>query len=49
MPFYYEACWSAEDARQRERYLKSGKGGRYLKNRLACWLSEIRSKKLERH
>ncbi len=46
---YYEGCLSADDARRRERYLKTGRGGRYLKQRLASWLSEIRSKKLERH
>ena len=46
---YYEACLSADDARRRERYLKTGRGGRYLKQRLASWLSEIRSNKLERH
>ena len=31
---YYEACLSREDARAREKYLKSGMGHRYLKNRL---------------
>ena len=46
---YYEACLSAADATRRERYLKTGRGGRYLKQRLAVWLSEIRSNKLERH
>ena len=46
---YYEACLSVEDARRRERYLKSGRGGRYLKQRLASWLVDIRWKKLERH
>ena len=45
---YYEACLSAADARRRERYLKSGRGGRYLKQRLASWLSESRSSKLGR-
>ncbi len=45
---YYGGCLSAEDARRRERYLKSGRGGRYLKQRLASWLIEIRAKKLER-
>ena len=45
---YYEGCLCA-DARRRERYLKTGRGGRYLKQRLASWLSEIRSNKLERH
>jgi putative endonuclease len=46
---YHEGCLCADDARRRERYLKTGRGGRYLKQRRASWLSEIRSKKLERH
>jgi putative endonuclease len=46
---YYEGCLSMDDACRRERYLKTGRGGRYLKQRLASWLSEIRSNKLERH
>lgn len=37
---YYEACLSETDARQRERYLKSGKGKRYLSQRLAMWIAE---------
>ena len=31
---YYEACLSRTDAAAREKYLKSGMGKRYLKNRL---------------
>jgi len=31
---YYEAGLNRKDARARERYLKSGMGRRYLKNRL---------------
>jgi len=46
---YYEGCLSVEDARRRERYLKTGRGGRYLKQRLASWIFEIQSNKLERH
>jgi len=46
---YYEACLSAEDAYRRERYLKSGQGGRYLKQRLASWLSKTKNSTLERH
>jgi putative endonuclease len=46
---YYEGCLSADDARRRERYLKTGRGGHYLRQRLASWLTEIRSQKLERH
>jgi putative endonuclease len=46
---YYEASWSAYDAQRRERYLKSRRGGRYLKQSRTSWLREIRSGKLERH
>ena len=46
---YYEACHSADDAARRERYLKSGRGGRYLRQRLHGWLSSTRGNKLERH
>jgi putative endonuclease len=31
---YYEACENANDAYTREKYLKTGMGKRYLKNRL---------------
>jgi putative endonuclease len=36
---YYEACTQERDARSREKYLKSGMGKRYLKNRLKRFLS----------
>ena len=36
---YYEASLHEEDARVRERYLKTGMGKRYLKNRLKRSLS----------
>ena len=36
---YYEACLNMQDARAREKYLKSGMGKRYLKNRLKRFLS----------
>jgi putative endonuclease len=36
---YYEACINEHDARVREKYLKSGPGKRYLKNRLKSFLS----------
>lgn len=36
---YYEACINKYDAFARERYLKSGMGKRYLKNRLKRFLS----------
>ena len=36
---YYEACLSESDAKIREKYLKTGMGRRYLKNRLKRSLS----------
>ena len=36
---YYEACFDAEDAKAREKYLKSGRGKRYIKARLKRFLS----------
>ncbi|MBI2607438.1 MAG: GIY-YIG nuclease family protein [Candidatus Doudnabacteria bacterium] len=36
---YYEACLNEQDARQREKYLKSGMGKRYLRNRLKRFLA----------
>ncbi|MFA5092758.1 MAG: GIY-YIG nuclease family protein [Candidatus Omnitrophota bacterium] len=36
---YYEACIDKDDAFTRERYLKTGMGKRYLKNRLKRFLS----------
>ena len=36
---YYEASRNITDARSREKYLKSGMGKRYLKNRMKCFLS----------
>lgn len=36
---YYEACINEQDARTREKYLKSGMGKRYIKNRLRRFLS----------
>ena len=35
---YYEACNNEQDAKSREKYLKSGMGKRYLKNRLKRFL-----------
>ena len=46
---YYEACMNPDDAFRRERYLKSGRGGRYLRQRLTSSLSSIGDIKLERH
>jgi len=36
---YYEACLDSQDARTREKYLKTGMGKRYIKNQLKCFLS----------
>jgi len=36
---YYEACLDKKDALAREKYLKSGMGKRYLKNRLKFFFS----------
>lgn len=36
---YYEACMNLEDAGQREIYLKSGTGKKYIKMRLKRFLS----------
>jgi putative endonuclease len=36
---YYKACLNEQDATAREKYLKSGMGKRYLRNRLKRFLS----------
>ncbi|HYN10337.1 MAG TPA: GIY-YIG nuclease family protein [Vicinamibacterales bacterium] len=46
---YYEACIGRADAFRRERFLKTGKGKRFLRNRLAEYLTGLRDNKLERH
>ena len=38
---YYEGCIEEEDARRRERYLKSGPGKKYLKNRLKKFYEKL--------
>ena len=38
---YYEASLSQGDAFQREKYLKSGPGKRYLRNRLKEYLGSL--------
>jgi putative endonuclease len=38
---YYEACISREDAFRREKYLKTGMGKRYLRNRLRSYLEKL--------
>lgn len=35
---YYEACLNVKDAYAREKYLKTGMGKRYLKNRLKRYI-----------
>ena len=40
---YYEACIDEKDARNREKYLKTGMGKRYIKNRLKRFLSRTTS------
>jgi putative endonuclease len=45
---YYEACLHSWDARRRERFLKTGKGKRYLNNRLRDSLRILREISLER-
>jgi len=40
---YYEACLNEQDARAREKYLKSGMGKRYLKNRIKRFLKPVRN------
>jgi len=37
---YFEACRSQKDALARERYLKSGMGKRFIRNRLKDYLSD---------
>ena len=39
---YYEACISKKDAYAREKYLKSGMGKRYIRNRLKEYMDESR-------
>jgi len=38
---YYEACLNREDAKKREKYLKTAWGKRYLKNRLKNYLQQV--------
>ena len=46
---YYEGCLKREDAFRRERYLKTGRGKRYLRQRLEEWRRTLGREKLERH
>ncbi|MDR3564761.1 MAG: GIY-YIG nuclease family protein [Negativicutes bacterium] len=36
---YYEACQNVQDAARREKYLKTAWGKRYLKQRMALYLT----------
>ena len=38
---YYEASINEEDARNREKYLKSGMGKKYLRNRMKIFLENL--------
>lgn len=38
---YFEGCLNEEDAKAREKYLKSGMGKRFLRNRLKIFLNEV--------
>jgi putative endonuclease len=38
---YYEACLGKDDAIKREKYLKTGMGKRYLRNRLIGYLGKL--------
>ncbi len=37
---YYEGCLNEKDAKAREKYLKSGMGKRYIKNRLKFFIGQ---------
>ena len=39
MLIYYEYCVNEQDARAREKYLKTGMGKRFIKNRLKRFLA----------
>ncbi len=45
---YYEACLNKEDAFRPEKYLKSGRGKKYVRNRLKTTLHALWPSKLER-
>ena len=39
---YYESCLNRYDAIKRERYLKSGMGKKYIRNRLKNYFKDLR-------
>ena len=43
---YYEACLNQEDAKVREKYLKTAWGKRYVKNRLKNYLKNEKCYKI---
>ena len=45
---YYEACLTAEDAHRRESYLKTGRGKKFLRQRLSSWIATAETNQLER-
>ena len=45
---YYEACHDVDDAFRRERFLKTDKGKRFRRNRLASFLNRSDIEQLER-
>lgn len=46
---YFEGCLSQTDAINRERYLKSGMGKRYIRNRLKNFVIESDHERIKRH
>ena len=46
---HYEGCLNREDAIRRERYVKTGRGKIYLRQRLGEWQGSLSREKLERH
>jgi putative endonuclease len=44
----YELCREEADAYRRERYLKTGRGKRYLRQRRKAWRDQFSRQKLER-
>ena len=46
---FYAGCLNREDAFRRERDWKTGRGKRYLRQRLGEWQGSLSREKLERH
>ncbi len=46
---YYESCLNQQDATRREKYLKSGNGKIYLKNRLRNYFENADKEKQPKH